>query len=61
MAVIGYARVSTVDQDPQLQIDALKTAGAIRTFTDHGVSGSKTDRPQLAACLDHLSLNAPMS
>ncbi|MGF0312487.1 recombinase family protein [Rhodococcus sp. IEGM1428] len=54
MAMIGYARVSTVDQDPQLQLDALKTAGAVRTFTDHGVSGSTTDRLQLAACLDHL-------
>ncbi|MCJ0980960.1 recombinase family protein [Rhodococcus sp. ARC_M12] len=54
MAIIGYARVSTVDQDPQLQLDALTAAGAIRVFTDHGVSGSKADRPQLAACLDHL-------
>ncbi|MCJ0895377.1 recombinase family protein [Rhodococcus sp. ARC_M5] len=54
MAAIGYARVSTVDQDPQLQLDALATAGALRVFTDLGVSGAKADRPQLAACLDHL-------
>ena len=54
MAVIGYARVSTIDQDPQLQHDALKDAGAARIFTDHGVSGSKARRPQLDACLDHL-------
>lgn len=54
MAAIGYARVSTVDQDPQLQVDALTTAGASRVFTDLGVSGAKADRPQLAACLDHL-------
>ncbi len=54
MAVIGYARVSTIDQDPQLQLDALKDAGAARIFTDHGVSGSKARRPQLDACLDHL-------
>lgn len=54
MAVIGYARVSTVDQNPQLQLDALDKAGAERVFTDRGVSGSKTDRPQLAACIDHL-------
>lgn len=54
MAVIGYARVSTIDQDPQLQLDALKDAGASRIFTDHGVSGSKVRRPQLDACLDHL-------
>ncbi|AEF34753.1 MULTISPECIES: recombinase family protein [Mycolicibacter] len=54
MAVIGYARVSTIDQDPQLQLDALKEAGAARIFTDHGVSGSTAQRPELDACLDHL-------
>lgn len=54
MAVIGYARVSTTDQDPRLQLDALDAASAVRVFTDHGVSGAKIDRPQLTACLDHL-------
>ena len=54
MAAIGYARVSTTDQNPQLQLDALKAAGASRIFTDHGVSGSTTQRPELDACLDHL-------
>ncbi|MFD6883002.1 recombinase family protein [Rhodococcus sp. NPDC060084] len=54
MAVVGYARVSTSEQDPQLQHDALEAAGAIRIFTDHGVSGANTERPQLVACLDHL-------
>lgn len=54
MAVIGYARVSTNDQDPQLQLDALGQAGAVRIFTDQGVSGSTASRPQLDACLDHL-------
>lgn len=54
MAVIGYARVSTTDQDRQLQLDALRDAGAIRVFTDHGVSGSRQSRPELDACLDHL-------
>ncbi|MCM6776444.1 recombinase family protein [Nocardia sp. CDC159] len=54
MAVIGYARVSTTDQDPQLQLDALKAAGAERVFSDHGVSGTKTERPELDRCLDHL-------
>jgi DNA invertase Pin-like site-specific DNA recombinase len=54
LAVIGYARVSTTDQNPQLQLDALEEAGATRIFTDHGVSASTTSRPHLDACLDHL-------
>lgn len=54
MAIIGYARASTTDQNPQLQLDALADAGATRVFTDQGVSGAKVDRPQLVACLDHL-------
>jgi len=48
------ARVSTTDQNPQLQLDALEEAGATRIFTDHGVSGSTASRPHLDACLDHL-------
>ncbi|WP_405159504.1 recombinase family protein [Nocardia sp. NBC_01499] len=54
MVIIGYARVSSNDQDPQLQLDALKVAGAERIYTDHGVSGAKTERPELDRCLDHL-------
>ena len=54
MALIGYARVSTIDQDPQLQLDALSAAGCKRIFTDHGVSGAKAQRPELDRCLDHL-------
>ena len=54
LAVIGYARVSTADQNPQLQLDALNEAGAARIFTDQGVSGSMASRPQLDDCLDHL-------
>lgn len=42
--LIGYARVSTADQDPQLQIDALEAAGIDRLFTDHA-SGAATSRP----------------
>src|SRR5829696_10175689 len=54
VAIIGYARVSTTDQNPKLQLDALREAGATRVFNDHGVSGSTADRPGLDACLDHL-------
>ncbi|SDY94844.1 Site-specific DNA recombinase [Modestobacter sp. DSM 44400] len=49
----GYARVSTFEQDPALQHDALTAAGAVRVFTDYA-SGATAARPQLIACLDFL-------
>jgi DNA invertase Pin-like site-specific DNA recombinase len=54
MAVIGYARVSTSEQNLDLQLTALKAAGAARTFSDNGVSGSTVERPQLSRALDRL-------
>lgn len=54
LAKIGYARVSTVDQETALQTVALEDAGCDRIFTDHGVSGAVAERPQLTAMLDHL-------
>jgi DNA invertase Pin-like site-specific DNA recombinase len=48
---IGYARVSTTDQNPALQLDALLGAGCERIFTDEGVSGAAKKRPQLDQAL----------
>jgi DNA invertase Pin-like site-specific DNA recombinase len=49
--LIGYARVSTDDQDLRLQRTALKEAGCRRLYEEK-VSGAKRDRPQLSRLLD---------
>lgn len=49
--LIGYARVSTRDQKPHLQLDALRDAGCDRIF-EETASGAKRDRPELNAVLD---------
>ena len=51
--LIGYARVSTPDQSPASQLDALKAAGCERVFTETA-SGSRRDRPELDRALDYL-------
>jgi DNA invertase Pin-like site-specific DNA recombinase len=51
--LIGYARVSTSEQNPALQLDALHDAGCARVFTDQA-SGAIAERPELARALDHL-------
>lgn len=53
MAMVGYARVSTAEQDAALQEDALGQAGCGRIFRDVA-SGAKTDRPGLADAMAYL-------
>ena len=50
MANIGYARVSTADQEPALQLDALAKVDCVEIFQDKA-SGAQTDRPGLARAL----------
>ena len=50
---IGYARVSTVDQNPELQIAALKDAGCDRIYTEHA-SGNARKRPELDRLFESL-------
>lgn len=51
--LIGYARVSTADQVPHLQTDALTAAGCSRLYVDQA-SGVARDRPELARALEQL-------
>lgn len=50
---LGYARVSTEDQDLRQQHADLLTAGCARIFAEK-ISGAKRDRPELARLLDQL-------
>src|ERR1700690_2992713 len=52
VAHVGYARVSTLDQDPALQLDALAVAGCAKVFEDRA-SGARADRPGLRKALDY--------
>jgi DNA invertase Pin-like site-specific DNA recombinase len=51
--LVGYARVSTQDQKPQLQLDALKAAGCGRIFEEKA-SGAQRERPGLKDALEFL-------
>ena len=53
-SVVGYARVSTREQNPEAQEAELRAAGATRVFVDRGESSRVKDRPQWIACLDYL-------
>lgn len=49
---IGYARVSTCEQNFDLQLDALKAAGCNQIFTDQGISGATIERDGLNQALE---------
>ena len=51
--IIGYARVSTEDQNLDGQLDALKAAGAEKVFADK-ITGTARSRPELDRLLDQL-------
>lgn len=50
---VGYSRVSTAEQSTDMQREALQQVGCARLFEDKA-SGTRTDRPQLAALLDYV-------
>ena len=54
MKLVGYARVSTVEQNLDLQITALTTAGCTEILTDQGLSGADFQRPGLRKALRHM-------
>lgn len=50
---VGYARVSTQDQNPALQLDALKALGCEKVFVEKA-SGAQRERPEMKAALDYM-------
>ncbi|WP_338013651.1 recombinase family protein [Corynebacterium heidelbergense] len=53
VTLLGYARVSTRDQDTRMQVDALTARGCERIYTDTG-SGLLAERSQLTQLLDYV-------
>lgn len=51
--IIGYARVSTKDQNLDLQIEALKNAGCEKIYKEK-ISGAIKERPELSSMINHL-------
>lgn len=54
--LIGYARVSTQEQNLELQINALKEVGCKKIFTEKA-SGAQRERPELKAALEYMRPN----
>ena len=54
MSLIGYARVSTLDQDHTTQIERLKNAKCKRIFSEKQSGTTKKNRTELEACLEFI-------
>ena len=54
MALIGYARVSTKDQDFDLQVEALENSGCERVFTEKQSGTTIKGRDELANCISYM-------
>ncbi len=54
MSLIGYARVSTTDQDLTIQLDQLRAAGCDKVFAEKRSGTTTTERDQLALALDYV-------
>jgi DNA invertase Pin-like site-specific DNA recombinase len=53
LAKVGYARISTIDQNPTLQLDALAAEGCVKVFEDRA-SGARADRAGLRSALEYV-------
>ncbi len=51
---VGYARVSTVGQSLEAQLDKLEAAGCVRIFQEQATAGGKGERPELEGALDYI-------
>jgi len=51
--LIGYARVSKLDQNPELQLDALQDAKGDKIYVDY-LTGAKTDRAEWQELLAYI-------
>lgn len=51
---VGYARVSTRDQNPDSQVEMLRAAGCTKIFVDRGDSSRVADRPEWMKCLEYM-------
>ena len=54
MSIIGYARVSTLDQDHTTQIERLESASCKKVFSEKQSGTTKKNRTELALCLDYM-------